>query len=626
MKRLLILTSLLLAGLLFFAACGDDWLDNGPTVYLENITVDGSGAGSVSGIARGQVYKVYVSVDSPAESALQEAVLSNGQWSFALSGLSQGVHTIYAVAASGSDYGAMKSWSFQLTASGYVQNFDVPDDGGSSSSTAPNVFAAYSGSALAVVAFQPSYSAGTADGGGTWFDIYVANPAALGSWTLKSANDSYVNTQFSSSGLSVTVEQGDVIRVHGSGWTGTADSSKSDNNSGVWDVKTVSDYDINWKHGAIWIEDGSGNVIDGVIYVTENNDSGVWMDSNADTALQSIVSANQWTAATLNDAYSFTTSSGYAVLSSFNSDGNSKADWTTASTNLPYLDDGSSASSSSGTSSSSASSYSINPGDVLEKNTSLPSSVQTYYSSAYGLNGGSLYTELHNIIDGHTDRGYDGLYTIYQDSDITSDGKVWDIYSANDATGLDRPYTFNWSDNCGNYSSEGDCFNREHVIPQSKFDSRYPMRSDAHHVIPTDGKVNGMRSSYPHGNVSSPSKTSQNGSMLGSCSDAGYSGTVFEPIDVYKGDVARMYFYFAVRYKDNGNCMSWDAMASGAYLKSWLIPVLLQWHLDDPVDQKEIDRNNAIGLSIHQGNRNPFIDYPEAALLIWGTPSSPVTY
>jgi endonuclease I len=75
------------------------------------------------------------------------------------------------------------------------------------------------------------------------------------------------------------------------------------------------------------------------------------------------------------------------------------------------------------------------------------------------------------------------------------------------------------------------------------------MVSDAHFITPTDGK-NGQRSNYPHGTVGSATWTSLNGSKVGQSSVAGYSATVFEPIDEFKGDIARMYFYFVTRYEN----------------------------------------------------------------------------
>jgi endonuclease I len=97
------------------------------------------------------------------------------------------------------------------------------------------------------------------------------------------------------------------------------------------------------------------------------------------------------------------------------------------------------------------------------------------------------------------------------------------------------PYNYSTgsTQRCGNYSAEGSCYNREHIIPQSTFGSAAPMVSDAHFITPTDGKVNGQRSSYPHGTVLLGfAKRKQ-----GSSSVAGYSGTVFEPIDEFKGDI-----------------------------------------------------------------------------------------
>jgi hypothetical protein len=150
------------------------------------------------------------------------------------------------------------------------------------------------------------------------------------------------------------------------------------------------------------------------------------------------------------------------------------------------------------------------------------------------------------------------------------------------------------------------------------------MYSDLFHLVPTDGYVNGHRSNYPFGEVGTATWTSLNGSQVGSCNYPGYSGTVFEPIDDYKGDFARNYFYMATRYSDiianwenyetNG-----DAVLNGtsypAY-EEWFLNMIIEWHNADPVDQKEIDRNNTIyGI---QNNRNPYIDHPEYVDLVWG--------
>ena len=244
-----------------------------------------------------------------------------------------------------------------------------------------------------------------------------------------------------------------------------------------------------------------------------------------------------------------------------------------------------------------------------------------YYSSATGT-GYTLKTNLYNIIKGHTDRGYDGLYTTYLASDrdyfYENDGTVLDMYSEN-PTGID-PYNYSTSsstDKCGNYSVEGDCYNREHIIPQSVFNKNAPMVSDAHSITPTDGKVNGLRSAFPHGIVASASKTTLNGSKLGSSGVLGYSGTVFEPIDEFKGDIARIYLYFATRYQNTVSGYSFDMFdgSSDQVFTTAFLNMLLTWHAQDPVNDREIARNNAI--YARQNNRNPFIDHPEYAQAIW---------
>lgn len=248
-----------------------------------------------------------------------------------------------------------------------------------------------------------------------------------------------------------------------------------------------------------------------------------------------------------------------------------------------------------------------------------------YYNTATGT-GYTLKTQLYTIIKDHTNNGYAGLYTTYLTSDVDNfyenDGTILDMYSENPSGTDPYNYTTGTTQRCGNYSAEGDCYNREHIIPQSVFNEQSPMVADAHFITPTDGKVNGMRSNYPHGTVSSVTYTSQNGSKLGSSSVSGYSGTVFEPINAFKGDIARMYFYFATRYENTVAGYSY-AMFDGSNNKVFttaFLNVLLAWHAQDPVSAREIARNNAI--YARQNNRNPFIDHPEYVNQIWGGTSS----
>lgn len=238
-----------------------------------------------------------------------------------------------------------------------------------------------------------------------------------------------------------------------------------------------------------------------------------------------------------------------------------------------------------------------------------------YYTTATGT-GATLKTNLYSIIKGHTSVSYNSLYSHFVSTDSRQDGKIWDMYS-----------NVSWSHGskqCGSYSKEGDCYNREHSFPASWFGDASPMYSDLFHLYPTDGYVNNRRSNYPFGEVKSPSYTSQNGSKLGSNSFPGYSGTVFEPIDEYKGDFARTYFYMVTRYENlisgwQKNNASVDAVLSGntfPAFEQWYLNMIWKWHHQDPVSQKEIDRNNAVYAI--QKNRNPYIDHPEYADLVWG--------
>lgn len=235
-----------------------------------------------------------------------------------------------------------------------------------------------------------------------------------------------------------------------------------------------------------------------------------------------------------------------------------------------------------------------------------------YYDAAVGKADAQLKTELYSIISsGYIENSYGYLYTIYETSDVTSTGNVWDMYS-----------TCTWTPGvkkCGNYSTVCDCYNREHSIPQSWFNEASPMVSDAFHVYPTDGKVNGQRSNYPFGECANGTTLNKGLGKAGSSTFPGYLGTVFEPVDEYKGDFARTYFYFATRYQNIMTTIGGDSFNKTTYpsLSEWSVNLFLKWHRQDPVSQKEITRNNAI--EVHQKNRNPFIDYPMFAEHIWGS-------
>ncbi len=238
-----------------------------------------------------------------------------------------------------------------------------------------------------------------------------------------------------------------------------------------------------------------------------------------------------------------------------------------------------------------------------------------HYSGIDGKSGSALFQAVSAAANqGYHSLGYDGLYTAYKKTDM-KDGRIWDMYST---------CGFNTGDKCGNYKNECDCYNREHSIPQSWWGGGESKQGcDIFHVIPTDGKVNGMRSNYPFGEVGSATYTSKNGSKVGSSSFSGYSGKVFEPIDEYKGDLARGVLGAMTKWKGSWTEGNGNSTFNGSYtessnfgLKTYAVNLFLKWHRQDPVSQKELDRNN--GIEDTQGNRNPFIDYPELVEYIWG--------
>ena len=129
-----------------------------------------------------------------------------------------------------------------------------------------------------------------------------------------------------------------------------------------------------------------------------------------------------------------------------------------------------------------------------------------YYNDANGKTGDELKVALHDIIKGHTSIYYSQIWNAFWSTDNKGNGVVWDMYS--DIPNGTPPYTFSMGQNqCGEYTQEGDCYNREHSWPQSWFsgdDQATPTR-DLHHVFPTDGFVNSQRSNYPFGEVSTAS-------------------------------------------------------------------------------------------------------------------------
>jgi endonuclease I len=270
---------------------------------------------------------------------------------------------------------------------------------------------------------------------------------------------------------------------------------------------------------------------------------------------------------------------------------------------------------------------------ITAKTVTPAASLPAYYEDIQGKSGKSLFDAVQKVTkEGYTSLGYDGLWGAFKTTDKKSNGKVWDMYS-------DCSWTFG-SDQCGSYSSECDCYNREHSIPKSWFGgSTSGPGCDIFHLVPTDGKVNGMRSNYAFGEVSSASYTydgAKKGSaksitIIGGNTIAGNtgttiscSGTVFEPRDEYKGDFARGYMGSLLKWAGDqsfttgeGSKIFTTSFSTGSFgLTKYGVALLMKWHRQDPVSQKEVDRNN--GIQQTQGNRNPFIDYPYLAEFIWG--------
>ena len=266
---------------------------------------------------------------------------------------------------------------------------------------------------------------------------------------------------------------------------------------------------------------------------------------------------------------------------------------------------------------------------------STQTNLVSYYSAANGKTGEALRTALNGIINSHTVVSYDNLRYLYQYSDTydAAGTTIEDIYSTCDAA-----YTTTFcSGTCGGY-------NREHSVPKSWFGEGTPMYSDAFHLYATNCYVNSYRGNEAFGVCAngSPCTTSGvAGKALGRkgsstfVADNGNSytsiGTVFEPDDEYKGDLARTYFYMVTCYRTTnftqaaGGAKMFTYSSGIAQLSQYSIDLLLKWHREDPVSKKELIRNEVIfgnttfnKGSYKQGNRNPFIDFPCLAEYIWG--------
>jgi len=232
-----------------------------------------------------------------------------------------------------------------------------------------------------------------------------------------------------------------------------------------------------------------------------------------------------------------------------------------------------------------------------------------YYTTLNGKKEGELKTAIYNIVSKFTRiSSYSDLPRYFQTTDVYPDShRWWDMYS-------DIPL----------YAPSFSGLNREHSFPKSWWGGSTAVGAyvDLNHLYPSEMKANTAKSNYPLGEVDHNSNLKfDNGVCAVGYPMAGQGGgaaLVFEPDDEYKGDFARTYFYMATCYQD----LTWKytyMVSQNLYptLNGWSVNLLMKWHRDDPVSQKERDRNEAVfGF---QNNRNPFIDMPELAEYLWGT-------
>ena len=257
--------------------------------------------------------------------------------------------------------------------------------------------------------------------------------------------------------------------------------------------------------------------------------------------------------------------------------------------------------------------------------------LQEYYASADGKSGEAIRSALSSKINEHTTVSYDNLKYLFKWTDTYNNaGEVIDdIYSA-----CDPAYVESWC--------SGDCgYNREHSLPKSWFSEASVLYSDAFHLYPTNCYVNSFRGNWAFGECEGGEKCTThgvNGKGRKGTSTFEYEGrnyasvgTVYEPDDEFKGDLARSYFYMVTcyinqnfTYADGGQDM-FTYENNTAQLSQYSIDLLLKWHRQDPVSQRELVRNEVIygnttynKCNYRQGNRNPFIDYPCLAEYIWG--------
>jgi len=234
-----------------------------------------------------------------------------------------------------------------------------------------------------------------------------------------------------------------------------------------------------------------------------------------------------------------------------------------------------------------------------------PAAIAYFADIDESLMGMALVDALHTkLSDDHVSVAFADLVAAYSTTDTDRDGcaGIFDFYSSK---------CWQPAEACGNYQQEGDCFNREHSWPKSWWGglTEPDQHQDIVAVIPADGFVNNVRGQLDLGDIVNPDYTSTNGSQRGRCAaDGSPPGSMcFEPPDELKGDLARIYFYVAVRYEGDFSCCA-ESSVERSDIRPWQEMMLRRWHAADPVDIDERERNERVfGL---QQNRNPFVDFP----------------
>lgn len=192
-------------------------------------------------------------------------------------------------------------------------------------------------------------------------------------------------------------------------------------------------------------------------------------------------------------------------------------------------------------------------------------------------------------------------------TDYLPGGQVWDMYSNST-----RYYPNRLGDS-------GCSLNIEHCLPKSWWGGTVnEAYKDLYNLNPSDQRANSQKSNYAPGHVTKGDKFDNGSFRMAKANTSGYGYICWEPAEEYRGDFARAYFYMATAYE----YLEWtaypDYISNASYLmfSEPIQQVLLDWHRADPVSDKECCRMDYI--SDIQGNRNPFIDYPELVEYIWG--------